>query len=72
MEKLYNVRLFFREDIEEKCKEIEKLRVKYKVFNICKKKAARNDGLFYCLVQIDPPNPPVFCRALNCLPLFST
>lgn len=47
MEKLYNVRLFFREDIEEKCKEIEKLRVKYKVFNICKKKRPSEMTAFF-------------------------
>lgn len=45
--RLYKVRLSLREDIKEKCKEIEGLREKYKPFNTSKKEEiGYHDWLF--------------------------
>ncbi|HFK1549192.1 hypothetical protein ABEX39_26595 [Bacillus albus] len=61
VKKLYKVRLFLREDIKEKCKEIEGLREKYKPFNTSKKdEIGYHDGLFLFLLQINLLNSPVF------------
>lgn len=47
VKKLYKVRLSLREDIKEKCKEIEGLREKYKPFNTSKKdEIGYHDWLF--------------------------
>ena len=47
VKKLYKVRLSLREDIKEKCNEIEGLREKYKPFNTSKKEViGYHDWLF--------------------------